>query len=114
MVSRNAIDRFTGGCVENALFSEKIYYGGKTVLNIKLKEKCTKEFYKVLASTIMDLHMGFVALGGETSVGHGLFRVDKIQIDEREIVIAKENEKQMYTDIVAALVEKEVANENKE
>ena len=33
---------------------------------------------QALAATITDLHYGFLAVGGETSIGHGLFEIIKI------------------------------------
>lgn len=72
--TRNAIDRFTGGAVENALYTEKVYYGGHTELDITVMEKDTEEnFLKCLAAAIVDLQLGFLSVGGETSVGRGLF-----------------------------------------
>jgi len=100
IITRNAIDRFTGGCVDNALFTEKMYYGGRTSLTIKIKKRCTDEFYKMLAASIVDLHMGFMAVGGETSVGHGVFKLEDIMINGKAI---KGWENDVYNSIVSAL-----------
>ncbi|MBP3339320.1 MAG: hypothetical protein J6L69_07945 [Lachnospiraceae bacterium] len=100
IVTRNAIDRFTGGCVDNALFTEKMYYGGKTELTISIECKCTREFYEKLAISIVDLHMGFMAVGGETSVGHGLFEVESITINGQSLAICNDS---MYESIMEVL-----------
>lgn len=86
ILSRNAIDRFTGGTTEGALFTEKTYYGGKTELIIgwQPEEKMGDTEQKALAAAITDLHFGYLAVGGETSIGRGLFVIEKIQWNQKE------------------------------
>ena len=36
-----------------------------------------------LAATLTDLHMGFLAIGGETSVGRGLFRITNVDGEDK-------------------------------
>lgn len=93
ILSRNAIDRFTGGTAKSALFTEKTWYGGTTELEISWKyvdyqasntsgttvsKEMPDEDQKALAAALTDLHMGFLSIGGETSIGRGLFRINKI------------------------------------
>ena len=80
ILSRNAIDRFTGGTVNQALFTEKTYYGGTTVLKIDFDNDSvlTKKHIDVLAAAIADLHYGYMAVGGLTSIGRGLFEIETI------------------------------------
>ena len=86
LLSRNAIDRFSGGTIDGALFTEKTYYGGHTKLKIHFREdvrlneniesaSIEKKYKDALAATIADLHAGFMAIGGLTAVGRGLFTV---------------------------------------
>ena len=75
VVSRNAIDRFTGGTVDKALFTERVHYGGETYLKISFDDQIPCQTKQSLAATILDLHYGFMAIGGLTSVGRGVFRV---------------------------------------
>lgn len=79
-MSRNAIDRFTGGTVDGALFTERSYYGGTTKLTISWNDPSSMpdSEQKALAATITDLHFGFLAVGGETSIGRGLFTVASV------------------------------------
>ena len=87
IVSRNSIDRFSGGTKDKALFTEKSCYGGNTVLTIRLPEytgKYVKE-YDGLCMALADLSEGILALGGETSIGHGIFKVESISINDKEI-----------------------------
>lgn len=80
VISRNAIDRFTGSTVDGALFTEQIYYGGTTTLEIyfDLYEEIDLDFVKSLAVALSDLHEGLLAIGGGTSIGRGIFKVIKI------------------------------------
>ena len=84
ILSRNAIDRFSGGTKDGALFTEKTWYGGKTELEIGFfdSQHITENHKKLLAAAIADLHNGFLAVGGETSVGRGLFAIETIN-DEK-------------------------------
>lgn len=80
VISRNAIDRFTGSTVDGALFTEQIYYGGTTVLEIyfDLYKEIDLDFIKSLAVALSDLHEGLLAIGGGTSIGRGIFKVTKV------------------------------------
>lgn len=77
-ISRNAIDRFSGGTIDGALFTEKNWYGGTTTLEISFGKDTSNDFDKALAASIADLNNGFMAIGGSTSVGRGIFCVNKI------------------------------------
>lgn len=90
-LSRNAIDRFTGGTIDGALFTERTYFGGETELKICFRKEqlqCmdeenveSKQLKRALAASIADLHAGFLAIGGLTSVGRGVFEVTGINGD---------------------------------
>ncbi|MDR0221866.1 MAG: RAMP superfamily CRISPR-associated protein [Lachnospiraceae bacterium] len=79
-LTRNAIDRFTNGTKDGALYTEVTIYGGKTTLEISLDKSIENSSNAVnaLLVTILDLHKGYAAIGGLTAVGRGLFRVDKV------------------------------------
>lgn len=89
-ISRTAIDRFTGGAAEGALYTEKTHYGGNTKLTIRidnmdrLSER--EQVLNALAAAILDLHFGYLAVGGLTSVGRGLFKVNKISVDGKDVI----------------------------
>ncbi len=133
ILSRNAIDRFSGGTVPGALFTEKTWYGGKTDLEISWKyeeykaseekkedtkmnesynvesKEMPEEDQKALAATLTDLHMGFLSIGGETSIGRGLFRITHVN---NKIIGAKERAETVYDLILSeirslATIEKE-------
>lgn len=83
-MSRNAIDRFLGSTAEGALFTEKIYIGGETTLDISFGDPYntavvySDDFINALAATLTDLHEGYLAVGGATSVGRGIFSILEI------------------------------------
>ena len=88
---RVAIDRFTSGSLQNALFNEKPIYpfslkemGKKQDRpNIRLRlmlEEPEKAEIGLLLLTLRDFWYGHVALGGETSNGRGTLRGIKAQL----------------------------------
>ncbi len=72
-VTRNKIDRFTGGALKTALFSERIAVGGNYILKIKLKDAKPYEI-GLLLLVVQEIRHGLMAVGGTTSVGRGEFR----------------------------------------
>lgn len=84
-ITRNAVDRFTNATVNGALYTERTYYGGNTVLDITMDRDVSDMFKDALAAAVIDLHMGFMAIGGLTSVGRGLFEIKTIEVDGRQI-----------------------------
>ncbi len=71
-----AIDRFTGGAIDGALFEERvIQYSNPINFNILVKNSILssgkiKEAWEL---TLNDLVKGKLALGGNTTKGHGIF-----------------------------------------
>lgn len=80
ILARNAIDRFSGGTVDGALFTESTYYSGTTELVITFEQgrSMTEPEQRILAAVLSDLHHGFLAVGGETSIGRGLFEITAV------------------------------------
>ena len=75
---RVAIDRFTGGSLQSALFNQKPVYPcpikAKTETNVRLRltlEEPEKAEIGLLLLTLRDFWYGHAALGGETSNGQG-------------------------------------------
>ncbi len=89
-LTRNAVDRFTGGVVDKALFTEKMWYGGNTELSIEILADVSRQFRQVLAASIADLHMGIMAVGGLTAVGRGLFIVTGITVNGHAVKISED------------------------
>jgi len=78
LLTRNMIDRFTNGTKDGALYTELTVYNGTTELEITLYNDIPPEVKVALCATIMDLHNGYVAVGGLTAVGRGLFNVAEV------------------------------------
>lgn len=73
-----AIDRFTGGAIDGALFSEKTTYakGVEYIMTILCKEDALKqEFIQVsLENAMTDICKGLLPLGGGVNRGNGVFK----------------------------------------
>ena len=119
IMSRNAIDRFLGSTAEGALFTEKIYIGGETTLDISFGDpyntavSYSDDFIKALAATLTDLHEGYLAVGGATSVGRGVFSITHINEDEFDTVKQEDGENhpvfdKLYNTLKTLLEKKEV------
>lgn len=100
ILTRNTIDRFTGGTISNALFTEKMWYGGTLKLHIEIPRNVTEQFLSALAASLVDLHMGILSVGGLTAVGRGIFEIEKICIDGGE---GMEMNREKYSCILKAL-----------
>lgn len=79
-LTRNSIDRFTGGTVTGALFTEQVWYGGRTELIIRFpaqenqkEEEAFHPWLGLLLWAIEDLKNGLLSIGGEGGVGRGIF-----------------------------------------
>ena len=119
VLTHNAIDRFTGGIIDRALYTEKTWFNGKTKLKIQLdarkkafnrennEKTIEKEFYAALSAAILDLHLGILSVGGLTSIGRGIFSIEKIQINGEEIPVAQEAEEipHMYQQLIQKMME---------
>ena len=119
VLTHNAIDRFTGGIIDRALYTEKTWFNGKTKLKIQLdarkkefnrennEKTIEKEFYAALSAAILDLHLGILSVGGLTSIGRGIFSIEKIQINGEEIPVTQEAEEipHMYQQLIQKMME---------
>ena len=84
---RVAIDRFTGGSLQSALFNEKPVYpismAEESTSNVQLilsLEEPEKAEIGLLLLTLRDFWHGHAALGGETSIGRGTLKGIKAQV----------------------------------
>lgn len=89
-LTRNKIDRFSGGAADRALFSESAYFNGYTCLGIKVKKSIKQDndnsrIIGLIALVIKDIDNGLVALGGQTSIGRGLFKVENVTLNGEKL-----------------------------
>lgn len=90
--TRTAIDRFTGGASKGLLFNNKLAYtqGDRSscYLEVGLSQELKDEqkqydFVKSLLDVCFeDLQEGYLAVGGQTAVGGGIFRKGEVKDDE--------------------------------
>lgn len=71
--TRVAIDRFTGGVVDTALFDEQAEVGGRASVRLELRSPKDGELGLVLL-VLKDLLDGSLPVGGTSSVGRGVLR----------------------------------------
>lgn len=88
-ITRNKISRFSAGVSNRALFSEVSYFNGDTVLGIKVKKSIEEDpdnsrIIGLISLVIKDIDNGFIALGGQTAIGRGLFKVLKVTLNGEE------------------------------
>jgi CRISPR/Cas system CSM-associated protein Csm3 (group 7 of RAMP superfamily) len=72
-----SIDRFTGGAIDGALFSEKVNYGKSETYTLKFhvhnKVLENKEIKQAFEAALRDIANGLLPLGGGVNRGHGCF-----------------------------------------
>jgi len=70
-----AIDRFTGGAMDGALFSEKVtnLLGNEFNFDVYLKYAKDDQITHALECALTDICKGLLPLGGMTTKGHGMF-----------------------------------------
>ncbi len=69
-----AIDRFTGGGIDGALFQEKtIAQSDEWKIEILLENGVDEPFVKAFEQSLNDVCSGMLPLGGATTKGHGVF-----------------------------------------
>lgn len=85
LITRNSIDRYTCGTNDGALYTERTVYNGETELEITLSERPSDNAMAALIAVIADLDNGFLAVGGLTSVGRGLFSVEHIFVNGKDV-----------------------------
>ena len=81
-ITRNRVNRFDASTVDGALYSETSYFGGKTELEILVRKEKDKDgmdtsgfkpLLGLLMLVIKELEKGYLAVGGQTAVGRGIF-----------------------------------------
>ena len=88
ILSRNAISRFESATKDGALYREMAYYDGNCIMTIYVnKEIYVKSSSEVninisdyvigfILIALKDLQNGYLSIGGQTSIGRGIFEED--------------------------------------
>lgn len=79
--TRNALDRFSGKGRDQALFSGEAHYGGEGTLIVRIEPEVSAEGRQLLACALSDLLNGFLAVGGQTSIGRGIIQPITVTVD---------------------------------
>lgn len=80
LVNHVSIDRFTGGAIDGALFTEQVDYAANRKFNIDIlveKDAFSEEDSKICAAfeqALNDLCQGLLPLGGGVNRGNGIFK----------------------------------------
>ena len=115
--TRNRIDRFTGGTIDSALFTEEpIWQVGDSedgIVSIELCVKdCKPEEVGLFVILFRDIWMGKLKFGGETSVGRGRIFGVKGSITYKDQAYTFINKKQGNTTAYAVLADGDVKQLN--
>lgn len=82
--SRNRIDRFTGGTIDSALFTDKPIWQtdkSKATIAINLKvQNCDEKEAGLMLLVMKDLWLGDLAIGGNKAIGKGVLKGKKCTI----------------------------------
>ncbi len=73
-----AIDRFTSGAMDGALFSEKVSFKKSGTISIRITlsepiENIETDIVAALEESLKDICKGLLPLGGMVAKGHGMF-----------------------------------------
>lgn len=87
-ITRNKVNRFDCSTVDGALYTDLGYFQGNTFLDILIEkdrdEFSTNAFIGLLLLVIKDLMKGYLAVGGQTAVGRGIFKgeLNKVELED--------------------------------
>lgn len=76
LLNHVAIDRFTGGAMDSALYNEEVVYGKGTPYNLTIQvdaEGLNNDYIEAFELALNDLKTGMLPMGGGTMRGHGRF-----------------------------------------
>lgn len=86
LINHVSIDRFTGGAIDGALFSELATYGNNTplVMKIELEGEASDDARDALENALHDVCNSMLPLGGGVNRGNGMF-TGKLTLNGKEI-----------------------------
>ena len=88
LMNHVALDRFTGGALDGALFSEKVVSASAFEAEILITDDLDDMVLSAFEAALKDLCSGMLPLGGGTNRGHGFFTgsVYKVAGDSRVLI----------------------------
>jgi len=101
LLTRNRINRFTGGTLETALFSiAPLWGGGSGAIHLEISAKCLDCWEAgLLVLTIKDFWFGVAAVGGNQSIGSGFLsgQTGKLRYNGKTINLEAKDKKLQLT-----------------
>jgi len=92
-MTRTGISRFESAVKDKTLFKERTYVDGILKLNILIKKgMCEEQLWilGILLLAVEDIRRGFLAIGGATAIGRGIFKENgAVLLDGEELDIHK-------------------------
>lgn len=85
VVTRVAVERFTGAPRNQGLFSSLVAWGGEGELSIELPADTAPALRRLLAVALNDLHMGLLTAGGESSIGRGVCLIKNLTVNGKDV-----------------------------
>lgn len=79
IMTRNKINRFDTSTKQGALYTEEAFFGGETELEFLILKDENHDYLAaaaILLLVISDIQKGYVAVGGQTAVGRGIFEAN--------------------------------------
>ncbi len=84
-ITRNAVERFTQAPRNTALYTNRLWQGGKGELEITVTEsKMTKLQRQLLAIALIDMDLGLMTVGGEAGVGRGRCMITRLTVNGQD------------------------------
>lgn len=75
--ARTAVSRFESSAKRGSLYTERTYVDGTLILRMKLFETAAEKWaVGLLLLALKDMQRGYLPIGGETSIGRGIFEAD--------------------------------------
>lgn len=106
---RTKINHFSSAPMNRQLYEELTYFTGKTSLEIKVrKTEYSDWMIGLLLLVIKDIYNGYLAIGGQTSIGRGIFSRDNdIRIDNN---VQQEQMEETYLQALYSYITEEGEN----
>lgn len=105
-ITRTGVSRFEASARKRFLYTEKTYVGGTLNLEILIRKGSYEDhrwMLGILLLAIKDLQNGYLAVGGETAIGRGIFQKNgEIRLDGRKF-----NVEQTIAEALSNLKQKE-------
>ncbi len=80
-LTRIAVDRFSGAVKNHALLTEQSVFYGHGKLVLRIDRQISEKTACALCAVLCDLNNGYLAVGGETAIGRGMFKITEMKVD---------------------------------